>query len=107
MKKIDVVLTWVDGNDPNWRAEKKKYDKSSTLIDEREVRYRDWDNIQYIFRGIENYMPWVNKVHFVTWGHLPSWMNTECPKLNIVNHKDFIPTEYLDRKSTRLNSSHP
>lgn len=95
MEKIDVVLTWVDGNDPNWRAEKRKYDKCSTLIDEREIRYRDWDNIQYIFRGIENYMPWINKVHFVTWGHLPSWMNTECPKLNIVNHKDFIPTEYL------------
>ncbi len=40
-------------------------------------------------------MPWVNKVHFVTWGHLPSWLNTDCEKLHIVNHKDYIPEEYL------------
>ncbi len=95
MEKIDVVLTWVDGNDSKWRAEKRRYDKTDTFMDVREVRYRDWDNIQYIFRGIEKYMPWVNKVHFVTWGHLPPWMNIECPKLHIVNHKDFIPEEYL------------
>lgn len=95
MNKIDIVLTWVDGNDSEWSAEKRRYDKTDALVDRREVRYRDWDNIQYIFRGIEKYMPWVNRVHFVTWGHLPTWMDIECPKLHIVNHKDFIPEKYL------------
>ena len=37
----------------------------------------------------------VRRIHFVTWGHLPSWLNKEHPKLNIVNHKDFIPEKYL------------
>src|SRR5699024_7316762 len=27
---------------------------------------------------------------FVTWGHLPKWLNVKHPKLNIVNHKDFL-----------------
>ncbi|MBQ1187227.1 MAG: stealth conserved region 3 domain-containing protein, partial [Clostridia bacterium] len=60
-----------------------------------EVRYRDWDNLQYWFRGVEKFAPWVNKIHFVTWGHLPEWLDTTNPKLNIVKHTDFIPEEYL------------
>jgi len=98
MKKIDIVITWVDGNDSKWREQKEKYErliKKVNLTSNSNARYRDWDNIQYIFRGIEKYMPWINKVHFVTYGHLPSWINTNCKKLNIVNHKDFIPKEYL------------
>jgi hypothetical protein len=50
---------------------------------------------------VEKYAPWVNKVHFVTWGHLPAWLNKDNPKLNIVNHKDFIPEEYLPLFNSR------
>ena len=92
MKKIDFVITWVDGNDPEWRAEKAKY-RPETAGDA--VRYRDWDNLQYWFRGVEKFAPWVNRIHFVTWGHLPGWLNTSHSKLNIVNHKDYIPEKYL------------
>ncbi|MDD6478253.1 MAG: Stealth CR1 domain-containing protein [Oscillospiraceae bacterium] len=94
-KPIDFVVIWVDGNDKEWQKEKAKYDGSTVTTANSEVRYRDWDNLQYWFRAVETYAPWVNKVHFVTWGHIPSWLNTECPKLNIVNHKDYIPEEYL------------
>ena len=45
-------------------------------------RFRDCDNLQYIFRGIEEYMPWVNKIFFVTWGHLPKWLNTNNKKIS-------------------------
>lgn len=91
---IDIVLTWVDGSDPEWLAEKQKYTPKANT-DTRISRYRDWDNLQYIFRGIEKFAPWVNNVFFVTWGHLPEWLNTAHPKLRIINHKDYIPKEYL------------
>lgn len=97
---IDIVIPWVDGCDPAWQAEKAAY--SGTKGDDRINRYRDWDNLQYLFRGIEKFLPWIRTVHFVTWGHLPAWMNTDCPKLHIVNHKDYIPEEYLP-----VFSSHP
>ena len=97
---IDFVVTWVDGNDPVWRAEKAKYSPNKNA-DNRNVRYRDWDNMQYWFRAVEKFAPWVNKVHFVTYGHLPKWLNTDCPKLNIVKHSDFIPKEYLPTFSSR------
>lgn len=92
-KNIDFVLMWVDGNDPEWQESKKKYEGNEG--DKKEIRFRDWDNLQYWFRGVEEYAPWVNKIHFVTWGHIPKWLNTKHPKINIVNHNEFLKKENL------------
>lgn len=100
MDKIDFVVTWVDGNDPIWQAEKNKYSPAA-LADTRNSRYRDMGILRYWFRAIEKYAPWVNKVHFVTYGHLPEWLNINCEKLNIVNHSDYISEEYLPTFSSR------
>ena len=92
--KIDLVIPWVDGKDPAWLAEKNKYMKN--LDGDGAVnRFRDWENLQYVFRGIEKNLPWINNVYFVTWGHLPDWMNRNHPKLKIIKHEDYIPKEYL------------
>lgn len=89
--KIDVIIPWVDGNDPLWRKECMKY--QSDNIDE--IRFQTWDNLQYVFRGIEKFMPWINKIFFITWGHIPAWLNVKNDKLVIVNHKEYIPEKYL------------
>lgn len=90
--KIDVVIPWVDGNDPEWRLIKNKYDFNSNASD---IRYESWDCLNYVFRGIEKFMPWVNNVFLVTWGHLPTWINMNNPRLKIVRHEDYIPEKYL------------
>ena len=94
MEKIDFVIIWVDGNDKEWQNEKKKYSTSKSE-DSRNIRYRDWENLKFIFRGIEKFAPWVNKVHFITCGHLPKWLNTNYDQINIVKHSDYIPDKYL------------
>lgn len=99
MKPIDFVVAWVDGSDPEWLAEKERCTPSEG--DGQDARFRDWDTLQYLFRAIEKFTPWVNRVHFVTWGHLPRWLNAQCPKLHVVNHRDFIPAEYLPTFSSR------
>lgn len=95
---IDVVITWVDSSDKTWLDEKNKY-SNQILNNNRHIagdnRYQDQGTLQYIFRGIEKFMPWVRKVFLVTYGHLPSWININCDKLKIVKHSDFIPEEYL------------
>ena len=91
---IDIVVAWVDGDDPAWRAERAKY-RPETNSDSSDARYREWGVFQYWFRRIDEYAPWVRTVHLLTWGHLPPWLNTDHPKLHIVNHKDYIPAEYL------------
>jgi hypothetical protein len=94
VEKIDFVISWVDGNDPEWQAEKAKY--SLNKNSEASIyRYRDMGFLPYWFRGVEKFAPWVNKIHFVTCGHLPEWLNIKHPKLNFVKHSDYIPKDYL------------
>ncbi len=95
---IDFVIPWVDGSDPEWRKKRNHYaalEGVPSVIDNTETRFRDWDTVKYLFRSIEKNAPWVRKVHFITCGHLPSWLNPEAEKLNIVKHTDYIPEEYL------------
>lgn len=92
--KIDFVITWVDGNDPEWRAEKEKYSPPNHHGTEAN-RFRDWGLLPYWFRGIELYAPWVNHIYFVTSGHYPKWLNLNHPKLTLVRHTDYIPEKYL------------
>ena len=98
---IDIVVPWVDGSDPEWEAERSQY-RPVIKSDTSSSRFREWGLFQYWFRGIEKYAPWVRKVHLITWGHLPEWLNTSHPKLNIVNHKDYIPEEYLPTYSSHV-----
>ena len=92
-EKIDLVVLWVDGSDEEWVKEKNKY--LEIKGDARENRFRDCDNLQYLFRGIEKYVPWANKIYFITWGHVPSWLNTNNERIVVVKHEEFIPREYL------------
>jgi len=98
---IDVVIPWVDDRDPLWRLERNAYLQQNTSItklhnfDNGKDRFRSWDNLQYIFRGIEEHMPWVRKIHLVTNGQMPQWLRLENPKLNFVQHSDYIPSGFL------------
>ena len=94
---IDIVVLWVDGKDPEWIKEFNRYstDTKKEGIDSREERYRDYGLLKYWFRGVEKYTPWINKIHFVTCGQKPDWLDESNPKLRLVNHRDFIPAEYL------------
>lgn len=90
---IDFVITWVDGKDKKWQKELLQY--SSISGDKRIVRYRNWEFLKYWFRGVEENAPWVNKIYFVTEGHLPKWLNLSHPKLKIIKHSDIIDNKFL------------
>lgn len=92
---IDIVVLWVDGNDPEWQKEKAKYQGVKLDDSNSANRFRDWGLMPYWFRGIEKFAPWVRTVHFVTCGHVPEWLNLDCPKLHHVRHEDYISREYL------------
>ncbi len=92
MEKIDIVIPWVDDADPVWREDLAKH--SGGRVEEKKSSadrfFRDWGTLLFVFRGIDEFMPWVNKVHLLTYGHLPNWLNTKYEKLSVVNHKDFF-----------------
>ncbi len=94
---IDFVITWVDMNDPKWQAQFSKYssNKNNTKNGVSEARFRESGFLKYWFRGVEKFAPWVRKIHFVTSGQKPEWLDVNNPKIHLVNHEDFIPAAYL------------
>ncbi len=99
---IDFVIPWVNPNDPVWQKTKKQYSqKINVSEDGGSARYRDMDTLRYLFRSIEKNASWVNMIHFVTCNQIPNWLNIEHPQINIVNHEDFIPAEYLPTFNSR------
>ena len=94
---IDFVITWVDMDDPKWREDFAKYSSRGDTVKNSvsDARFRDYGFLRYWFRGVEKFAPWVRKVHFVTCGQKPEWLNTDNPRLSLVNHKDYIPDQFL------------
>lgn len=91
---IDFVVPWVDGSDPVWRAEKARYQGKTQDDSNSENRFRDWGLMPYWFRAVEKFAPWVRTVHFITYGHMPAFLNADHPKLHIVRHEDYLPQDY-------------
>ena len=97
-EKIDIVVLWVDGSDPEFIREKQTVTGQVADLNQEndgEQRYRDYGIFNYWFRMIEKHAPWVNRVYLVTNGQKPEWLNLEHPKLRWITHKEFMPEEYL------------
>lgn len=97
-EKIDFVVTWVDGADPQWLEKYNKYVQNQNDIkieQNSESRYRDWEVFRYWFRAIEKHAPWVNNIYLIVDHQVPEWLNTENTKIKIVNHEDIIEKQYL------------
>lgn len=88
---MDIVITYVNGNDPVWQKDYEKY----TNVPVMEKRFRDWGTLQYLLRGIEKHMPFIRKVFLVVShrSQIPEWVDES--NLNVVLHEDFVPEEYL------------
>ncbi len=95
VEKIDIVIPWVNPSDLKWQEDKARYSgKPFDPTSGDEKFYRDWNTLLYLFRSIETNMPWINKVHFLTYGHLPEWLNVDNPKLSIHNHATFFKKDH-------------
>ena len=88
---IDVVITYVDGSDPEWIKEYEKY----VVTPPSNARFRSWDTVKYLLRGIDDCMPWVRNIYLVVMSEsqVPAYIDTS--KVKIVYHKDFIPIDIL------------
>lgn len=102
--KIDFVLPWVDGNDLEWQETKNKYTPSSTDSHNTTIGsgYRDLDTLKYVLRSIEQNCPWYNKIHLITCGHYPEWLDISHPKINLITHDElFFNKSHLPVFSSR------
>ena len=97
MSEIDFIVLWVDNSDEEWKRQKEYWqDKSERLkAATNDVRYRDWNIFKYWFRCIEENAPWVRKVHLVTNGQIPNWLNLNNSKLQLDFHNSFMNPDSL------------
>ncbi len=97
---IDIVYTWVDDRDPNWRTIKSSHlpDGAKITIGEGRAahaeRFRNRDELKYSLRSIEMFAPWVRNIYLVTMDQTPAWLDLDHPRLRVVSHSDI----YTDRE---------
>lgn len=94
---IDIVYTWVDGNDMNWLNNKNKYLKYVSNYDGNiNNRFNDNNELKYSLRSIYKYANWINNIYIVVAdGQKPKWLNTNHNKIHLINHSEIIDKEYL------------
>ncbi|MFD1672038.1 capsular biosynthesis protein [Agrilactobacillus yilanensis] len=90
--KIDFVLPWIDGHDPKILAQQKALEPTGYS---QVARFRDYGTLAYWFRAVERYTPWVNHIFLLTNGQVPPFLNQASPKVTVIDHRAFIPEEYL------------
>jgi hypothetical protein len=92
---IDVVYTWVDGNDEVWRARRDAALDAigvTRLNDQaaNDARYISRDELRYSLRGVAMYAPWVRHIWIVTDGQVPPWLDETHPKITVVDHREIF-----------------
>ncbi len=92
---VDIVYTWVDGSDPEWRARmtalRDRLDLRTTASSSlSESRFTSRDELRFSLRSLEYYASWVRRIFIVTDQQIPEWLNKEHPKVTVVDHRDIF-----------------
>ncbi|WP_159996834.1 stealth family protein [Roseomonas sp. 18066] len=91
---IDVVYTWVDDQDDEWRNQKQRHEAVAGMVTagvaDTQGRFRNRDELRFSLRSIEMYAPFVRNIYIVTSGQTPSWINRNNPRIRIVDHAEIF-----------------
>ena len=111
---IDIVLPWVDGNDPAYKAKMRAYVTSKKEDTRPDVggkeRFCDMGEIRYCIASINRFAPFIRTIHIVTDGQDPNleeYISNLFPEgyipMNIVSHEDIFKgyEQYLPTFNSR------
>ena len=110
---MDIVYTWVNGNDPTWQRKKAAAQKSlSSDTDFHEAlepyalvagRYRDNQELRYSLRSLETHFPDHGRIFLVTDGQCPDWIDTH--QIVLVDHREIMSDPLPTFSSKRIESN--
>lgn len=92
---IDVVYTWVDDSDPDWRSQKEAHSPVSDAggdLSAGAMRFRNRDELRYSVRSVRTFMPWVRNIYIVTADQRPAWLSQES-EIQVVSHSEIFPEQ--------------
>ncbi|MBF4619598.1 stealth family protein [Clavibacter sp. VKM Ac-2542] len=88
---IDMVFSWVDGNDPEFQ--KRRAERMKDVVvgegDDSEARFRQIDELKYALRSVYLFAPWVRRIFIVTDSPKPSWL-ADHPGVTFVRSEEFF-----------------
>ena len=94
---IDIVVTWVDGNDQKLAAQRRKFAQSGELKHDDVggvTRYASIGEIKWCLASVNRFAPWIHKIYIVTDNQDPNVI----PFLEENFPEGFIPVEIVDHK---------
>lgn len=96
---VDIVYTWVDGEEPQMRAKRGRYQEHgiAEILDKETnaSRYTSHDELKYSLRSLAMYADFVRHIYLVTDGQKPHWLDDRAPGITVVDHRDIFPQGVL------------
>lgn len=91
---VDLVYTWVDGEDPAWKARKATaigtdLGAGNSIDAAIDARFQNRDELKYSLRSVQMFASWVNHVWVVTDRQVPDWL-IQDDRLTVVDHSEIF-----------------
>lgn len=95
---MDIVITFVDGSRAKWQEQYARKIGGKPSF----TRFRDWETLRYLLRGIETNAPFIRNVYLAVsdMDQVPQWVNRET--VTTVTHPQFIPAKLLPTFSSNV-----
>lgn len=92
---IDVVYTWVNGQDPEWQELFSKYNPQVESDANDRARFENRDDLKYSLRSISEFAPWVRNIYVVSNCKPPTWLDLDRDDIHWVQHEELFDPEFL------------
>lgn len=99
---VDVVYTWVNSEDPEWREQLAEHTDSSNEAQSNRAsgdvdsdRYISRDELRYSLRSLLTFAPWVRYVHVVSNCKPPAWFDESNERVRWVHHDEIMEGQHL------------
>lgn len=87
---IDMVYTWVDGNDEEWLKIRAKFQPTQKNIPADSLqtcRWRDWDELRLSIDSVNRFAPWIRTIFVIADFQRPYWYDERQPgKVQFIDH---------------------
>ncbi|KNC77828.1 hypothetical protein SARC_09723 [Sphaeroforma arctica JP610] len=110
---FDAVVTWVNGSDASWKTNYgngiryvANLDSTLAKASSADSRFRDFDQLKYTLRSIEDNTPWVRRIYIITDNQWPVYLRPADQALRIryVSHTDLFDNYYNTMRPELLTS---
>ena len=97
---VDVVITWVDGDDPAHQLKRAEFlDNGETAAPlpiaagKDSTRFKDNGELRYCLASLDKFAPWVRNIFLITDGQTPDFLTPELARkyrVRVIDHTEIL-----------------